>query len=131
MKPHELRYGNLVYRIFDSPKHPEDFEVVKIGAINGIENTYCCSDDCIGNLDELEPIKLTEEYLLKLGFKKGSYKKFWGIEFFKNGISICLEDNEFRFYRSTNRAYTIYDYVNEIQNLYYSLSGEELEYKTF
>ena len=78
--------------------------------------------------DEIEPIPLTEDWLLKFGFENVGYFNFWGTRYFYKGICIYLIGNEFRFYYQTNRAYTIYDSVHEIQNLCFAL-GKELTIK--
>ena len=80
----------------------------------------------LNSLEDFEGIPLTEEWLIRFGFEKTSYFKDWGMRYFKKGICIYLEDGEFRFYYQTNRAFTSYDSVHEIQNLYFSLTGEEL-----
>lgn len=80
---------------------------------NGVE-TY---------LLNLAPIKLTEEWLLKLGFKKinGAFFKlsflFYGIEV-KDYLGFHFKKGEFTIELK---------YVHQLQNLYFALTSEELK----
>lgn len=113
MKPEELRIGNLLY------SDPITKEPVKVKRLEKDSTT----------LDIVEPIPLTEEWLLKFGFENVGYFKFWGTRYFHKGICIYFEDNEFRFYYQTNRSYTVYESIHEIQNLYFALTNNELKIK--
>lgn len=132
MKASELRVGNLVnYRIIDEfDKRKEWLEVSQIDyddlRILEIENE--------NNQDYL-PIKLNKEWLLKLGFNKlendiPTYYKCFG--------NMILDDYEFSFniyvdwklnYFITvfGRKITI-KYVHQLQNLYFALTEEELNF---
>jgi hypothetical protein len=80
-------------------------------------------------IDEIEPIPLTEEILLKLGFKQN--------EQFKTNFKFYLKDNEIEIniYNGNNNSwlndrYVInLKYVHQLQNLFFSLCGEELTVK--
>ncbi len=106
---------------------------LRIGNTIGFENEpFTVTIPLLSEIEKdpklFNPITLTEERLLKFGFEKGEYiKRFYGLEYFKNGISIFIENGEFRFYTHLNRAWTSYEYVHEIQNLYSILTGSELE----
>jgi len=67
------------------------------------------------------PIPLTFEILEKAGFELQIGMMSWE----KEGVIICYETiaNFFRLYPMTNRI----NYVHQLQNLYYALTGEELE----
>ena len=71
----------------------------------------------------LEPIPLTEDWLLKFGFEK-KYN-----EYYLGDIIICEEINDFKF------GYDFYEdilelkHVHQLQNLYHALTGEELTIK--
>jgi hypothetical protein len=75
--------------------------------------------------DTIRPIKLTHEWMLKLGFEEinGFRYKHWNLElsfyFDTNGD---LESDYFPIF-------IFYKYVNEIQNLYYDLTGDEFKIK--
>lgn len=64
----------------------------------------------------IEPIPLTEEWLLKFGFKP--FVK----DFTKNGIIIHTRKRGYVLRKSV----PIIKYVHQLQNLYFALTGEEL-----
>jgi hypothetical protein len=67
-----------------------------------------------------KPIPLTEEWLLKFGFDKGSYF------FSKDGFEFYLNDGENgNWYPLVGGSVKI-EYVHQLQNLYFALTGEEL-----
>ena len=83
-------------------------------------------------LKELEPIPLTEEWLVKFGFendKKGlilefknySYSYLW---FNNNSGQLRLVSEGGKFLTHDNLKY-----VHQLQNLYFALTGKELEIK--
>jgi len=80
--------------------------------------------------DWIEPIPLIEEWLLKLGFmQSNNMKKFYNGNF---DWMIFVNDNEFAFYRHDEMNgdviyLTTIEYVHQLQNLYFALTGEELE----
>lgn len=78
--------------------------------------------DVVGSLHD--PIPLTEEWLLKFGFK------FWGGEgmMLSNGRGQYVFSN-ITFYRLDSGLLIFLsnmDHVHQLQNLYFSLTGEEL-----
>ena len=109
MKANELRIGNWVeYKGSKSTLQIEHSEITEIyfGATNYI------------------PIPLTEEWLLNFGFKfeKEGYKKFrFRVVEPVNyvGYLFCEGSRILREIR----------YVHQLQNLYFSLTGEELKIK--
>jgi hypothetical protein len=128
MKANELRFGNLV-----------DYygEVVTINSIDDMDvgfSDYVTFD--YPSLEEINPIPLTEEWLVRFGFEKrissvcdsfyigvNPVTKDWlfDITWLKNMIDYSYEG--FPFYR--NGHFTI-KYVHSLQNLYFALTGEEL-----
>lgn len=99
------------------------------------EGGYTC-----GVLDHFEPIPLTEEWLLRFGFKKNEpeisdgYFNWWNKE---KSVSVDVEyvltDNgvELLYYyvlQDINgcRPYKHIIYVHQLQNLYFALTGQEL-----
>lgn len=64
-----------------------------------------------------KPIPLTEEWLLKFGFKP------LGKDWQKNGIIIHTRKRGFVLRKSV----PIIEYVHQLQNLVYALTGKELE----
>ena len=106
MKANELRIGNW-YRWYAERRYYE----------YQVEET----DFCYGNMVNFEPIPLTEEWLVRLGFKKltqgGSIykvKDFHVQDFSQLGIYECNNHIEIK-------------YVHQLQNLYFALTGQELE----
>lgn len=100
MKPEELRIGNIVFS-----KINKSLKVVQ--CIPGI------------NIDDLEPVKLTEEILFEYGFKKK------GACFEKNGIELFnIAD---LYFRAQHPIKIDLKYMHQLQNLYFSISGYEIE----
>jgi hypothetical protein len=76
---------------------------------------------------EFEPIPLTEEWLIKFGFKlnklgnlckSSNYQKRW--------ITFKKYQDRWYLYLTHNPKC---DYVHQLQNLYFALTGEELTLK--
>lgn len=107
MKASELRIGNYYTDICGSPsrwksKHLEYYKSIKV------------------KLSELKPIPLTEEWLLKFGFRNEKESE----DLYElNGIYICL--GSFRNLLTGTRLL----YVHLLQNFYFDLTGEELTTK--
>lgn len=119
MKATELRIGNY---ILNNGKIVEvDYLTpTSIGYDNGKFSSFNSA------VMHYEPIQLTEEWLLKLGFElcfqtcyRGRYSNFringiW-VYFFCDTNTVEFRDSDF-----------IIDYVHQLQNLYFALTGEEL-----
>lgn len=118
MNTNELRIGNLIFS-------KETNEIQKITGItednvyfNSITFDYPC-------LEEIEPIELTQEFLLKfgLGWKNNGLRKSnfcvrnWG-----SGWIIFMSNEMFNFKIELK-------YVHQLQNLYFALTGTELAYE--
>ncbi len=70
-----------------------------------------------------EPIPLTEDYLLRLGFEKHNDKgDYWDFEGFKLWMS-----DETNFYHINSELLINFDFVHQLQNFYYAICGEELK----
>ena len=119
MKANEFRLGNLV-------KCPEGF-----GQVTQIQDREVLVVDEIGYImEEIKPIPLTEEWLLKFGFEKierddccwytllipskYDFNILWDKGDSANGMSI--EDYPVKC-----------KHVHQLQNLYFALTGEELK----
>jgi len=110
MKVSELRVGNWV--------------------IDGrFEYQLCLSDFYNMYLDEdcpFKPITLTEEWLLKFGFKRSLSNYYWinindhriEIKQVKGGF-VLLDDNG-------SWASFVFNSLHQLQNLYHALTGKEL-----
>ena len=79
-------------------------------------------------------IKLTEEWLLKLGFKLED--DYGDIKYYENGsrFGVCLDHEDISFFKKgfnatiTTLLYgdSFFQHVHQLQNLYFALTGEEL-----
>jgi hypothetical protein len=125
MKAQELRIGNLVRTI------SEESEVLRIEAIKIFDNTT--DKDCVRlesfskwiEIDCIEPIILTEDWLIKLGFKQVPKIKS---EYYKHGISFDIKDNTcFLETDSQPEYFNHIKHLNQLQNFYFLLTNEELE----
>jgi len=124
MNANELRINNWVG--WNGPSH---YENALISAISKDEIFFKCGDS--GLINEIEPILLTEKWLLRFGFEKiigkiDIYEKdrlrIW---VGSRGQSLCYLIEE-----DTTSAHYIpnsIEYVHQIQNLYFALFGKELE----
>ena len=109
IKANELRIGNYVKAVIDITDGFKTGDLVEI---------TCICDDA----NDFEPIPLTEEWLLKFGFEKtGSFYSKNNLEFYVNGNS------DVRFHMDDYR-HIVLNYVHQLQNLYFALTGEELTY---
>ena len=141
MKAKDLRIGNYVYIDLSI----DDIEVVKL-KIGDLASF------AIGVRD-LFPIPLTEEWLFKFGFHKGQLKKWHGNGYdyqpknswterivftYSEDIKYYFEkwtyDNGFTFENQDKFVFwsdelVKCEYVHQLQNLYFALTGEELEIK--
>ena len=77
-----------------------------------------------GNSKHYSKIKITEDELLNIGFKVDDS----GVYYSHLGFDIVKSHNDFEVYY--NGSYlTIVDYVNELQNVIYSITFVNLHYK--
>lgn len=76
----------------------------------------------------IDPIPITEQWLMDFGFEIGRTDQHYGKEYFKNGIFLYFVEGDFRYYKGkTNRSWVVIEFVHELQNLFFWLSaGEEL-----
>lgn len=131
MEVSELRINNLVqltnqwfddnHKLYNTPR------IVKVDDIskeNLADNVYYVSGY---NLSDLEPILLSDEWLVNLGFEKSEDE--WGgylsPAFGKTSrLRVYAEENY--FYHSTNLERIKLEYVHQLQNLYFVFAGKEL-----
>jgi hypothetical protein len=125
MKTTELRINNILlggivtsinknsFRVFDGYSHFDSEAMI---------------EDWLGG----QPIPITGDWLLKLGFDKfGSfYSVFYGSNY--HSFTIKSKDGDLRFdidehgIITTSIKYNHIRYVHQLQNLYFALKGEEL-----
>jgi len=130
IKHTELRCGNKVH--ISGKEDLNERLVATVGEIHYFGSTLECDfgkgegeEDCDIDHEDLIPIPLSEEWLIRAGFEKYSDKEFY---------IYTSKENEVRFYKSDsdwNLAYFITEtrYVHQLQNLYFWLTGEELTFK--
>lgn len=111
MKANELRIGNYV-------------------DLGGMRNLYQITDEILGCLN-LNPIPLTEEWLLRMGFEKKEDDLFIiKLTYNNNSIKYSKDYQTWVYYKDDNDAgcNSIADcqYVHELQNLYFALTKKEL-----
>jgi hypothetical protein len=118
MKASELRIGNIV----------------RYGANNRVLDAELFLQ-LLKYTTPFDPIPLTEEWLLKLGFKQCGYEMLsWKHEtllpsFNLDGINWAdFDEPDYQFlnYKVADEILRI-DYVHQLQNLYFTLTGEELK----
>ena len=120
MKTTELRVGNYIEDCFDVKRYEvrqldlEDFSAMLNYRNSSHPNTY-------------RAVKLNDEWIKSFGFENiKTQDKFFTKD---NTIGISTADDKFRFIQG-NFVYQIIlrelEYVHELQNLYYSITGVEL-----
>lgn len=122
MEVQELRVGNYLF------KYGEVVKIVEIGIKHkGDTNYYLRSenDNCGYWIDQFNPIPLTEEILLKCGFKKRSDGHFNMFKHSEVDIIIC---NDFSSWQCDGINFSVnrIKYLHQLQNLYWCLVGKEL-----
>lgn len=130
----ELRLGNLFANIEDDSM----YKVTKINedTIEGIciNNMGWFGEQHFHLIEQVLPIKLTEEWLLKFGFNK-DYKKGYIGKDFSNQDFVLTEPfvmgdwqkgYAFEFTTGGWSKYKEFNYVHELQNFYFTLTSEEL-----
>lgn len=113
MKTSEFRIGNIV----EWNKKP--FTILSIFDY-AVQNELWCKP-----INEIHPIPLTEEILLKHGFEKSS-DIFYDEH---NWIMIRFIGNGLFFYQKGEYDICKLQYLHQLQNLFFILTGQELEIK--
>lgn len=132
IKANELRIKNLVTLnekqrkdLWNHQIHAQNdfFEVKTIYSDNDISIEL---DDEIIDISEndVDPIQLTEEWLLKLGFKKDG--RDWELPNFRFHVNKPINYNGFVFCNGYTVITEKIQYVHQLQNLYFALTGAEL-----
>lgn len=124
MKVKELRIGNWV--LWNGPIEKEEALVAMIARE---EVSFECGDS--GLITELEPIPITGERLLKLGFEFvfPPMGAIWSV-YKRNGISIRDPYNKWEVVlgcQHCGHRNIKVDYIHQIQNLYFALTGLEIK----
>jgi len=123
MTANELRIGNLV--------SDRGFFEMEVSAIFKDE-VYLDFEENEGvvwevNEKDLQPIPLTEEWLLKFGFVLHDDDNFW---FYKHGLDFCVTKDKGSFFVwIMDGDFVEIISVHQLQNLYFALTNEELTIK--
>ena len=127
MNANELRVGNI-FHYGNSP--------IQEITINADILVSLLTNEGLLLIEKVFPIPLTEERLLKFGFNESEVCK--GLYDIKNGnvtISISMDDTiviDISIYNTNITGASIdisnHKYVHQLQNLYFALTGEELNY---
>jgi hypothetical protein len=146
IKPEELRIGNLFYPInrdqeihipASVPFKIMTVEPFKVKAIMA-EKHPALNEWVEFDIREVSPISLTSEWLERFGFEiMDAEVDFMEYEIEGTDISICNDggldfesENPYYFLWDGNYQHkTVVKYVHQLQNLYFTLTGEELTLK--
>lgn len=133
MKATEVRIGNLVkYHDDDTLFIVTKIDDLGIGVKNQDQETWI-EYECFSG------IKLTKEWLVKFGFYVSDSEGYQGNSFTEMSLGkkpyaifkLLRKDNDgWKFESSYKLGKAGYiDYLHQLQNLYYALTGEELIYE--
>lgn len=128
MKAQDLRVGNF---ISDSGLKSTVLSIDELGCTTVNNGDY--SSEVYKPFNEYKPIRLTKEWLLKFGFidTTGGWGGSSGIDYhYANGnFKIQTYDSDNNWHLKNNYD-AKFNYVHQLQNIYYSLTGKELTEKT-
>ncbi|WP_312900207.1 hypothetical protein [Chryseobacterium taichungense] len=128
MEAKDLRIGNYV-EVLGNIDKIKGIGSNEHGEYAEFKNTYNGYYFIHNNEELVKPIPLTEEWLLKFGFQIEeihaglSEADFGNNPLTKDFILTVKNTGDGWFYRN---GYFKIDYVHQLQNLYFALSGEEL-----
>lgn len=118
IKANELRIGNLVNNVYT------------VIGISDFDVTIQYKDDYASEVcqafNEIIPIPLTDEWFLKLGFKKDDYGQYVRPEMF-SGFQSNFNKPGYFLMAGDDKDEPKVEYVHQLQNLFFALTGKELE----
>lgn len=135
MTANELRIGNyLYYHITDNLDKRKEWD--EINAVDA-EDILCISN---GRAEDLSPIPLTKEWLIRLGFVKHISDDNYIENNIEDEIYVDSEEEDTYVSLNTKHFATMFslsgygglkyiEYVHQLQNLYFALTGNELKIK--
>jgi hypothetical protein len=131
MKATELRIGNHISGHFNYNEDGEPMWIeCKVLALDSVDLTeheiWVEANGFNETYYDFKGIPLTEEWMLKFGFEKinGNYEK--GMILLHGNLKTGTIDFLLHEPHSGKLHLTILDYVHQLQNLYFALTGEEL-----
>jgi hypothetical protein len=132
MTANELRIGSWVYHNPLAWSYRNDDGVISNyvkfmeDCFQWEESDWYAMGECTLSLDAIEPISLTEEWLLKFGFTKSFAVTNFAIQIEAGVLDLTPSENVgYHVYIDDNWICTI-ESVHELQNLYFALTGQEL-----
>lgn len=123
MKVNELRIGNLITAMYEGDYAINQIVVNAVSEI-GVNRSYGETEFYIENC---EPIPLTEEWLVKCGFIEhhDCYVKDFIVGLY---IIYSKKRKEFVYDINGMDVDCNIQYLHQLQNLYFALTGEELKF---
>ena len=124
-----MRIGNYVQRDDLASREPRFEQVLELGS----KVTTTGPVKVICDYNDIKPIPLTEQWLIDFRFKKDNNGYYW-IEF-KEDCTLRVCDGSVEIWPADGCTYghcveLFCPQVHYLQNLYFSLTGEELTIKT-
>ena len=142
----ELRCGNKVH--ISGKEYPNERLVATVGEIHYFGSTLECDfgegegeEDCDIDHEDLIPIPLSEEWLIRAGFEKEKRDRFFSLylsdkdenEFGRQRIDYWFGEDDFSAAELCRSGVCFkrvkIKFVHQLQNLYFALTGEELTFK--
>lgn len=120
MKTNELRLNNY-FKYGD-----KTFTVLGILKDTILASGNLCKNDF--SIENIEPIILTEEWLLKFGFEKLGVSDYFYISSQNMNLKVSPDLKIIAWY-SLQLHGVVIKHVHQLQNLYFALIGDELEIK--
>lgn len=136
IKANELRLGNYLqlkgenFRVSEIQNNLQCVELKRKNLENPRLNDY---EECDLDCNDLIPIPITEIILLSYGFKKRkSCFGYWIYEIMFHHTVFSVEEVDLGlcYFYIGNTHVSQTRYVHELQNLYFSITGEELVFST-
>ncbi|MNQ83103.1 hypothetical protein D3C85_981740 [compost metagenome] len=126
----EIKIGNMIYI-------PKTTQIAEITSINKHIGVTVNNGFAVLNFNEIEPIKLTEELFLKIGFIKRFFNEdkskplWWKVQGNRH-IEIYFEKQVSSYvYMINSLQYSSnIDFLHKLQNLYFAITETELTYET-
>lgn len=126
IQANELRIGNWV-NVQPHNKYAQIIEI-KSGRLDNRDFVRISSPNLdtqfTVEISQINPIPLTEEILLKAGFEKDIESLFY-----RNSFIIAKTKTRWAFYHNglTGGELARIDYIHELQNLIFALTGKEIK----
>lgn len=133
IKREELRFDNWVLGSI-RPEEPVQ--------INSIDKTICKAGEYLEGYESVNPIPLTEEWLIRMGFEiekypvyltykiwVGDFKLIYRVHNARKSTELWLEGNGAYDEYGEADLTDICKYVHSLQNIYFALTGKELTIK--